>query len=127
MSRGARGVAGRSPALLAIDVLAVLVFAAIGRLSHDEGARVLDVLGTAGPFLLGCAVGWVLSRAWRRPTALGPVGVPVWLCTVAVGMVVRAVTDAGTELSFVVVATVVLGAFLLGWRLAAGRMRGRPR
>jgi hypothetical protein len=103
--------------LLLLDVLAVLVFAAVGRVSHDEGADALDVLGTAWPFLLGCLVGWVLTRAWRRPSAVRPVGVPVWLCTVGLGMLGRALTGAGTELSFVLVATLVLGLFLLGWRL----------
>jgi hypothetical protein len=117
----------RAPALLLLDVLAILVFAAVGRASHDEGDAVGGVLRTAGPFLLGCVVGWAVGRAWRRPAALVAVGVPVWLCTVVVGMLVRALTGAGTAASFVVVATVVLGIFLLGWRLAAvvlSRRRG---
>jgi hypothetical protein len=108
----------RAPALLLLDVVAVLVFAAVGRATHDESHGLWKVLGTAAPFLLGCVVGWALSRAWRRPAALWPAGVAVWLCTVAVGMVVRAATGAGTAADFVVVATVVLGVFLLGWRVA---------
>ncbi|GAA4354777.1 DUF3054 domain-containing protein [Angustibacter luteus] len=121
MTRDPQTAAGPPPAFLLLDVLAVLVFATIGRISHDEGAGPVDVLGTAWPFLVGCAVGWALSRAWRRPTALRPVGVPVWLATVAIGMALRALADAGTELSFVVVTTLFLGLFMLGWRLVAGR------
>jgi hypothetical protein len=35
---------------------------------------------------------------------------------VAIGMLLRALTGAGTALPFVIVATITLGAFLLGWR-----------
>ncbi|AKU17003.1 DUF3054 domain-containing protein [Luteipulveratus mongoliensis] len=110
---------------LALDVVLVLVFAAIGRASHDEGNAVVGVLATAAPFVAGTAVGWiVVSRPGRRsPLDLGP-GIPVWLCTVAVGMVLRRVVGDGTALSFVIVATLVLGAFLLGWRAAYARWRG---
>jgi membrane protein implicated in regulation of membrane protease activity len=52
-------------------------------------------------------------------------GVPVWLCTVAVGMLIRGLTGAGTAFSFVIVAAVFLGAMLLGWR--AVRLLSRPR
>ncbi len=47
------------PAVL--DVLAVVLFAAVGRRSHAEGLDVVGVLGTALPFLVGTAVGWVLA------------------------------------------------------------------
>lgn len=103
-------------AWLAADALAVLVFAAVGRRSHAEAGSLVGVLATAWPFLVGTGVGWLLSRAWARPTQLLPTGVVVWLSTVAVGMVLRRLTDHGTAASFVVVALVVLGAFLLGWR-----------
>ena len=45
----------------------------------------------------------------------------VWVASVAGGMLLRRVTGEGTAVSFVVVATVVLGAALLGWRAVAGR------
>ena len=77
------------------DVVGVLVFCTIGRRSHAEGLTVAGVAETAWPFLTGSAVGWLLSRGWRRPTALVPTGVVVWLCTVAVGMLLRKATSAG--------------------------------
>ncbi len=40
-------------------------------------------------------------------------------CTVALGMIVRVITGEGTAPSFVIVATSVLAALLLGWRLLA--------
>lgn len=65
-------------------------------------------------------MGWLLSRAWRRPTALVPTGVTVWVSTVLVGMLLRKVTSAGVATSFVIVASTVTAVFLLGWRLAVG-------
>ncbi|MDF8266186.1 DUF3054 domain-containing protein [Luteipulveratus flavus] len=102
---------------LVLDVVLVLLFAAIGRASHDEGNVVLGVLGTAWPFLVGTAVGWaVVTLAGRRPPLDVRSGIPVWVCAVAVGMLLRRLVGDGTALSFVIVATIVLGVFLLGWR-----------
>lgn len=110
-------------ALLA-DLAAVALFAAVGRRSHAEGLTVTGVLETAWPFLAGTAVGWVAVRGWRRPTALTPTGLAVWVATVVVGMLLRKATSAGTAFSFVVVASVATAVLLLGWRgVAALRAR----
>jgi peptidoglycan/LPS O-acetylase OafA/YrhL len=101
---------------LVVDVVCVVVFCAIGRRSHAEGLTVAGVLETAWPFLTGTAVGWLASGAWRRPTSLAPTGVLVWVCTVAVGMVLRKVTGQGTALSFIIVASLTTAILLLGWR-----------
>lgn len=108
------------PAWLAVDVVGVLVFCAVGRRSHDEGLDVSGIAVTAWPFLTGTVVGWLVSRGWRRPTAVAPTGVVVWLCTVVIGMLLRKATSAGVAASFVVVATTVTALLLLGWRVAAG-------
>lgn len=105
---------------LALDVIGVLVFCAVGRRSHDEGISITGVATTAWPFLSGTALGWLACRAWRRPTAVLPTGVVVWLCTVVVGMVLRRATSAGVEASFVVVAASVTAVLLLGWRAVVG-------
>lgn len=102
------------------DIVAVLVFCALGRRSHDEGLDIGGVATTAWPFLTGTIAGWLVSRGWRRPTALAPTGVIVWLCTVAVGMVLRKATSAGVAASFVVVAASVTAVLLLGWRAVTG-------
>jgi peptidoglycan/LPS O-acetylase OafA/YrhL len=109
----------RGPVWLGIDVACVLVFCAVGRRSHDEGLNVAGIATTAWPFLSGTMLGWLLSRAWRRPSALYPTGVAVWLCTVIVGMLLRKVTSAGVAGSFIVVAATVTGLLLLGWRAVA--------
>jgi hypothetical protein len=108
------------PAWLAVDVVGVLVFCAVGRRSHDEGLDVSGIAVTAWPFLTGTVVGWLVSRGWRRPTAVAPTGVVVWLSTVVIGMLLRKATSAGVAASFVVVATTVTALLLLGWRVAAG-------
>ncbi|OBA75410.1 hypothetical protein A5641_25650 [Mycobacterium sp. 1554424.7] len=110
----------RRMAYLLVDVVAVLVFCALGRRSHAEGLTVGGVATTAWPFLTGTVVGWLLSRGWRRPTAVAPTGVIVWGSTVVVGMLLRKVSAAGVAASFVVVAATVTAVLLLGWRAAAG-------
>jgi DUF3054 family protein len=101
------------------DLACVLVFVVIGRANHGDGEAVAGVASTAWPFLAGLAVGWLAARAWRRPAGLWPSGVTAWLGTVVVGMVLRVLAGQGTALSFIVVALVFLGLFLLGWRLLA--------
>lgn len=113
-----RAVAGA----LAADVVCVLVFCVAGRRSHAEGLTVTGVAETAWPFLVGTAVGWLLARGWRRPAALAPTGVVVWVATVVVGMLLRKATSAGVAASFVVVASAVTALLLLGWR-ALARLR----
>jgi peptidoglycan/LPS O-acetylase OafA/YrhL len=117
----------RGPAWLAVDVIGVLVFCAVGRRSHAEGITAGGVASTAWPFLTGTVIGWLVSRGWRRPTAVVPTGVVVWICTVAVGMLLRKASSAGVAASFVVVASMVTAALLLGWRAGlalAVRRRG---
>jgi peptidoglycan/LPS O-acetylase OafA/YrhL len=110
-----------------LDVCCVLVFVVIGRASHTKGETLGGIASTAWPFLAGLAAGWVVSRAWRRPFALRPAGVIVWLLTVALSMVLRVVSGQGTAVAFVVVALAFLGLFLLGWRLLAGVLAKRSR
>lgn len=104
---------------LVVDAVCVTVFCTIGRRSHDEGLSLTGIAHTAWPFLVGAAVGWLAARGWRRPLALAPTGLTVWLCTVVVGMVLRRLSGQGTATAFVVVATVTTAVLLLGWRAAA--------
>ena len=130
MRAGARPVVGA----LAADTVAVLLFASAGRSSHAEGVTAAGVLDTAWPFLAGVGGGWLVVRAWRghwpapRGGAVGPAtieGAAVALAAVTGGMLLRRATGSGTDPAFVVVATVVLGALLVGWRLAWSLLR-RP-
>lgn len=108
-----------------IDVVLIVLFAVIGRSSHGEANAPLALWTTAWPFLAGWAIGYVTSGGWARPLRLWPTGVVVWILTVFVGLAIRVATGQGDvdgnplPISFVIVATVVLGMFLLGWRLLA--------
>ena len=109
-----------------LDVFVVILFVAIGRRNHEESSAFADVIETGAPFLIGLAIGWLATRAWRRPNALR-IGLVVWPVTVLAGMIVRrAVFDRGTATAFVVVATLFLGAGLGGWR-AIGRVAEQRR
>jgi len=105
-----------------IDVCWVLVFVIIGRATHTKGETLAGIASTSWPFLCGLGIGWAASRAWRRPLALRPAGLTVWLCTVALGMILRVVSGQGTAAGFIAVALAFLGLFLLGWRLLASKI-----
>lgn len=104
------------------DVACVLAFVVIGRANHHAGESLAGMTGTAWPFLAGLAIGEVATRAWRRPAALVPTGVGVWLATVAFGHLLRVVSGQGTDVVFAGVSAAFLGLFLIGWRLAAARV-----
>lgn len=103
--------------LLSLDVTAVVLFVVLGRNTHDEASTIAGVVETAAPFLIGLVAGWLAARAWREPGSIRT-GLIVWSTTLVVGMVLRRVVfDDGTALPFVIVATLTLGALLIGWRL----------
>lgn len=102
----------------AIDVASVVLFAAVGRASH-ESFTLAGVGVTALPFLVALAVGWLASLAWRAPHAPVRTGVPVWVVTVVGGMVGRLLLGEGTAIAFVIVATLTLLLLLVGWRVVA--------
>ena len=110
-----------------IDLLAVIVFVLIGRASHGEG--ILGLLVTLWPFAVGLLVGHVLALVLgqRETRSVRWAGVVVWVSTVVVGMVLRAVSGQGVQLSFVIVTVLVLAALLLGWRFVAWLIARRRR
>ncbi|WP_353827109.1 DUF3054 domain-containing protein [Agromyces sp. SYSU T0242] len=115
-----RGIAA---AFFALDAVLVVVFAGIGRASHQEGLDAAGVWATAWPFLLGLGAGWLLVRAWRRPAALIPTGIAAWLATVVIGMLARIATGEDAAAAFVIVATATLALLLLGWRALVALVR----
>lgn len=127
-----------TPALVALaviaDALLVILFAALGRRSHEEADGLTGMLSTAWPFLIGLALGWLvvlgISRAASRtphPLRAWPVGVAVWVCTVLAGMLLRAAVGDGTAFAFILVATGFNLLTLVGWRLLAQLAAARHR
>ncbi|TSA54118.1 MAG: DUF3054 domain-containing protein [Actinobacteria bacterium] len=99
-----------------VDIASVVLFVAIGRRNHDEGTAIDGIATVAAPFLIALVVAWLSSRAWKTPGSLRT-SVIVWLVTVFGGLELRRfVFDRGTATPFVIVATLVLGAFIVGGR-----------
>ena len=111
---------------IALDVVVVLAFAAVGRSNHDEGVTVGGVAGTAWPFLLGLALGWLAAWSLGDGTAVRA-GVAVWFGTVAIGMLLRTLGGDPPPVSFVLVAALVLGVGLIGWRAVYALVLRRER
>lgn len=113
-----------------LDVLVIVVFVLLGRRSHDEAERVTGFLRVGWPFAVGLGVSALAAGAWRSPFAWKRV-VIAWIGTVALGMVMRIVIQGRAfKPAFVIVATVFVGAGMLGWRAIAvwrRRARGAPR
>ncbi len=122
-----RATTGWTWAAAALDAMCVLGFAAAGRASHAGADGVAGVLRTAWPFLVGCALGWLVSRAWRRPAGgaarVWPTGVVVWGLTWAGGLALRGLAGEGLAPAFVAVAAGVLAVLLIGWRGLATTLR----
>lgn len=115
------------PAFL-LDAILILIFIGLGRASHERGNSMLGLLETGWPFLAALAVSWVVSLAWRAPAAPIRTGLPLWIGTLVLGMILRALTGEGTALAFVLVAAGTIGVMLVGWRtLAEIIRRRRPR
>jgi len=104
------------PWAVGIDAVLVIVFAAIGRASHEHTVDALGVLETAWPFLVGVAAGWLVLRVWKAPAAPLRTGIPLVVITVVLGMILRVVGGGTTAVAFIIVATVTLAVFLMGWR-----------
>jgi Protein of unknown function (DUF3054) len=109
------------------DIAAIIVFVAIGRRNHDEGEALDGIFTVAAPFLIALVIGWIVARAWSKPMQVETAFI-IWPITVAVGMLLRnLVFDRGTALPFIIVATIAVGVFLVGWRMVVARVSSRGR
>ena len=105
-----------------VDVVAVVVFVAIGRRNHDEGTALSGVLGVAAPFLIALGSSWIGLRTWREPFNRASF-IATWVITVFVGLLLRRVVfDRGIATAFIIVATITLGVLLGLGRLLSQRL-----
>ncbi|GAA1950643.1 DUF3054 domain-containing protein [Brevibacterium antiquum] len=112
------------PIALIVDLILVVLFTIIGHYTHSHNFDPQGLLTTAWPFLAGLGIAWLLSAVWDRPIAPLATGTAVWAITVLAGMVLRALTGAGTEGPFIVVAASLNLITLVGWRLIATAVTG---
>jgi hypothetical protein len=105
-----------------VDVVAVVVFVAIGRRNHDEGTALSGVLGVAAPFLIALGISWIGLRTWNEPFTRRS-WVATWIITVFVGLLLRRlVFDRGIATPFIIVATITLGVLLGLGRLLSRKL-----
>ena len=105
------------PLMALLDAVLVVVFSTFGRGAHAEGLGLEQIWGTAWPFLIGLAVGWLILLVTRRAPGEVFSGVIVWESTLVVGMAIRGIGDGRVpHWSFILVAGAVTGLFLVGWR-----------
>ncbi|MGF3056048.1 DUF3054 domain-containing protein [Microbacterium sp. YY-01] len=111
-----------------IDAVLVIIFAVLGRASHNEEPWMFWL--TAWPFLvalvLAYAVALLLVRGRKQPWTL-TWGAVTWFVTVVGGMLVRIASGDTAQLPFVLVATATLALFLVGWRLIVFGIRASRR
>ena len=120
-------LANRRAALaFGIDIVAVVLFVVIGRRNHHEtGNLVVGALRIVAPFLIALIVGWLAARAVRDPMSMRN-GTVIWACTVVLGLILRRlVFQRGIAVAFIIVTTITLAVFLIGWR-AVARIVTRP-
>lgn len=103
----------------AADLALVLVFSLIGRASHHEPFSVAGLLVTWWPFAVGTAAGWIAASAARIRIDAVAGGIVVAVFAVGAGMLLRVASGQSVQPSFVVVASIVLLLFLVGWRVIA--------
>jgi hypothetical protein len=106
----------RIPALaLAADLVAVVVFAAVGRVNHAESGDLWGLLVTLAPFAAGVVAAWATPVVRTDPSGLRA-GAVVLAGAVVVGLALRAGFTGRLPLSFAVVTALSLAVLLLGWR-----------
>jgi FtsH-binding integral membrane protein len=103
---------------LGIDIVAIIVFVILGRSSHHEsGGFIVSTLKVAAPFLIALLAGHALSKSWQSPAAPSK-GVIIWVTTLVLGMLLRRFAfGRGTALAFIIVASLFIGLFVVGWRV----------
>jgi Protein of unknown function (DUF3054) len=113
---------------LVLDAVLIILFATLGRRTHESGLDWGGILWTALPFLVAWAVGTAATLPRRTWPRLWPAGVVVWAVTVVGGLLLRVAWGDTAALSFQLVTAGVLGIFLLGRRaVTALILRNRSR
>lgn len=104
------------PTAVALDFLAIAVFALLARMAHQSDDMPFTFAGwasTVWPFAVGVVLGWIVVTLAGKTKG----GVLVWLTTVVVGLVIWGIRNQQLpHWSFVIVASVMSALLMLGWR-----------
>lgn len=107
---------------LAYDIVCVLALVIIGTRNHNEDTGVSGVLFVATPFLISVVGSRLYAFTLKKGVLSVEDGVTVVLFTVAIGMILRRfLFNRGIAAAFIIVATLFLGATMLGWRTVAAK------
>ncbi len=126
--------AGRTALLIGGDVIAFLVFAAIGRRSHGEAAgldALFQVAATAAPFIAGwlAVAPFVGSYRQTATSGVGPMfqrTLLTWLLAWPLGLLLRALLlQRDIPQSFAIVVLITNTILLGGWRLLFAWLEAR--
>ncbi|KAH7567563.1 hypothetical protein JRO89_XS07G0093300 [Xanthoceras sorbifolium] len=117
---------GRVSLLAGGDVLALVLFSAIGRFNHGFSVFDIETLRTADPFIAGmlmvlkCLLSWGLREDGRGMSGLSKAVVAAaksWALGIPLGLVIRAVTSGHIpQYTFVLVTMGSTAVLLIGWR-----------
>ncbi len=112
------------PALLAfaVDAAWLVLFAALGRRTHDEGGAIAGTLVVAAPLVAGWALGGLAVRLAHDPLSPRRAAL-AWAVALPVGMALRAATGRGLAPAFLLVALAFGAVALIGWRAAVAAAR----
>ncbi|EEF52237.1 uncharacterized protein LOC8265252 isoform X2 [Ricinus communis] len=115
---------GRVALISGGDVLALLLFSAIGRFSHGYSVFDFETLRTADPFVAGWFLGAYFlggygedGRGMNGPSKAVIAAVKSWAVGIPLGLIIRAVTSGHIPpYTFVLVTMGSTAVLLVGWR-----------
>ena len=111
---------------LALDAAILLVFAAIGRRTHDEGNAIGGTLLVAAPFLAAWLGAALLVRLPREQTSPSR-ALRAWTVALPAALALRSLAfGRGLSPGFVVVALAFTLATLVGWRALCTLLSASP-
>jgi hypothetical protein len=108
--------------LLLGDLFVFLLFAYVGKSSHQMEITLLSIIETAAPFILGWFVVGYFTGIFK-PAAYASLGQAIikvaltWLVAGPIGLVLRAILfQEGFDFTFVIVTMISIAIFMLVWR-----------
>lgn len=112
--------------VFAVDVVAIVLFALLGRRNHGEESTLAGVIVVAGPFLIAWTLAWFVTKLHEAPGSTGE-ALRALIVALPVALVLRVVTDRGIAPAFILVAVVFLGVVLVGRRALVAWFGSRRR